>query len=356
MRYENIRVYPELRVIAGPNVPNYQGLFLRGQGGNSAAMGVQQGDATRNYDGKGYIWSGHAGHLEASGAFKYVGGWGINSPAASWGGRQVRLLTPADLLEFVEEQVARGLARSTINRRISILRSAINWARNVGLLSSNPLSDLRLPRAQPSRLTPPTPFECMKILKHASPHVQRVVFLGLYTGARIGPCELFRLTWDDVDFKAGVIHMPSAKKGARIERRSIPIRKELLAHLKAWKVEDLKKNCRFVIHWGRKPIKNISGGWGAALKKAGIIRRIRPYDLRHAYATYSLSAGADIGAVAEIMGHRNVSMLLNIYQHVFEKQKRKAIEKLPNIFGQGQEVWGLCEPTLPKSGHIKTTP
>ncbi len=184
-----------------------------------------------------------------------------------FGGRQVRLLTPADLLEFVEEQVARGLARSTINRRISILRSAINWARNVGLLSSNPLSDLRLPRAQPSRLTPPTPFECMKILKHASPHVQRVVFLGLYTGARIGPCELFRLTWDDVDFKAGVIHMPSAKKGARIERRSIPIRKELLAHLKAWKVEDLKKNCRFVIHWGRKPIKSISGGWGAALKK-----------------------------------------------------------------------------------------
>ena len=86
MRYENIRVYPELRVIAGPNGPNYQGLFLRGQGGNSAAMGVQQGDATRNYDGKGYIWSGHAGHLEASGAFKYVGGWGINSPAASWGG------------------------------------------------------------------------------------------------------------------------------------------------------------------------------------------------------------------------------------------------------------------------------
>lgn len=35
----------------GATVPNLQGRFLRGFGGNSAALGVQQGDAMRNFTG-----------------------------------------------------------------------------------------------------------------------------------------------------------------------------------------------------------------------------------------------------------------------------------------------------------------
>ena len=33
-------------------MPDLRGLFLRGQGGNSAALGVQQGDAIRNITGR----------------------------------------------------------------------------------------------------------------------------------------------------------------------------------------------------------------------------------------------------------------------------------------------------------------
>ncbi len=43
--------YPELAAVVGANVPNYQGVFLRGLGGNSAGLGVQQGDAIRNITG-----------------------------------------------------------------------------------------------------------------------------------------------------------------------------------------------------------------------------------------------------------------------------------------------------------------
>ena len=37
--------------MVGSKVPDYRGLFLRGLGGNSAALGVQQGDAIRNITG-----------------------------------------------------------------------------------------------------------------------------------------------------------------------------------------------------------------------------------------------------------------------------------------------------------------
>lgn len=44
-------LYPVLRSIIGPNVPDLRGLFLRGLGGNSDALGVKQGDAIRNITG-----------------------------------------------------------------------------------------------------------------------------------------------------------------------------------------------------------------------------------------------------------------------------------------------------------------
>ena len=37
-------VYPKLYAIVGPTVPDYRGLFLRGYGGNSGALGVLQSD------------------------------------------------------------------------------------------------------------------------------------------------------------------------------------------------------------------------------------------------------------------------------------------------------------------------
>lgn len=68
----NATVYPELSALVGPAVPDLRGLFLRGQGGNSAALGIQQGDAIRNITG---TFGGHA--------IGWKGGWG-SGPFYSW--------------------------------------------------------------------------------------------------------------------------------------------------------------------------------------------------------------------------------------------------------------------------------
>ena len=66
-------VYPELFALVGPTVPDLRGIFLRGQGGNSAALGVLQGDAIRNISGSfstAYLY----GYDNGSGAFYNAGG------------------------------------------------------------------------------------------------------------------------------------------------------------------------------------------------------------------------------------------------------------------------------------------
>ncbi len=74
--------YPELFALVGGNVPDLRGLFLRGHGGNSAALGTAQNDAIRNIQGVivGLQDGGADGVFYVSRSFNpgfghYSGGW-----------------------------------------------------------------------------------------------------------------------------------------------------------------------------------------------------------------------------------------------------------------------------------------
>jgi integrase len=250
------------------------------------------------------------------------------------------LLLPQDIMGFCEAQRLRGISQSTVNRRISILKAALNWA-VPSFLPENPLQNLRLPTVKSRRIAPPTPQELTALLEQAAPHVQRIIILGISFGARIGPSELYKLTWQDIDFDNMMVRMPNALKNRKFDdARDVPIRKSLLPLMRKWHAHDSTRKIAHVITWGGKPVQHISNAWHSAMRKAGIARRIRPYDLRHAYATYSLAGGADIGCVATIMGHSDPSMILKVYQHVQDAQKRVAVEMLPDMLKLDEKLTG----------------
>ena len=246
----------------------------------------------------------------------------------AFGHRQAVRITPDDAITFLAAQQSKGVSRTTSIRRLNILRTALNWGVSMHILPVSPLQGLKVAREESMRLDPPTRAEARAIFAAAAPHLQRVIVIGLHTGARIGPSELFQLRWADVDMDGGVIWMPCARKSRRRDaKREIPISPHMIPILTQWRLTD---NTEYVIHYAGKPIKSISRAWHGALKRAGIQRRIRPYDLRHAFASNILAEQADYKSVAEIMWH-DVSMLLNTYQHVNRAQKRNAMARLPNI-------------------------
>lgn len=98
-------VYPELVALIGWNVPNYQGVFLRGYGGQtsyhygavghwSAGIGELQGDGIRSIYGTfvGGDWSGHNNQGGSSGAF-----WPIGSAGVQEGNRYDQILYSFDV-------------------------------------------------------------------------------------------------------------------------------------------------------------------------------------------------------------------------------------------------------------------
>lgn len=248
-----------------------------------------------------------------------------------YGQRKAHCLTLGDVGAFLTLQQQRGVSKSTACRRMGIVRAAYHWAARWGLLPTNPLAGLQLASPAPQTPDPPTAREARRLYATAAPHVQRVIALGMATGARIGPSELFRLRWTDIDTRGAVLRMPNAAKGARAEAREVPLRQDVLRLLRRWEAEDAGNGCPWVIHYRGRPVRSISRAWRNTLRRAGIERRIRPYDLRHAFASRALDHDADLKCVAEVMGHANEKMIVRFYRHTSAKQRRKAVNAAPSL-------------------------
>ncbi|AQW81280.1 phage tail protein [Campylobacter pinnipediorum] len=71
------------------NLPDFRGMFLRGVGGNAAALGTKQGDAIRNIQGKiSLVRRGSYEKNEVSGVFAYDKSWSAALKSGnedSWG-------------------------------------------------------------------------------------------------------------------------------------------------------------------------------------------------------------------------------------------------------------------------------
>ena len=250
-------------------------------------------------------------------------------PLKMYGNSPVDKISVAEITAFRDKLSNTEVKATTIKAYLGGLKALFRWCAENGFCEMPQFP--KLPRARQERFIPPTPAELEAILQAAPQHIQRVVIIGAQLGARVGPSELFRLTWKDVDLTQGIIRIHGAKKNPNAPWREVPIRQSLIPIMARWAMQDKKDDMEYIIHYGGKPVQSIKKSWANTLARAGITRRIRPYDLRHAFATELVAAGVDIGTVAKLMGHSGPTMLLEHYQFVMDKQKRKAVEGLPDL-------------------------
>ena len=68
-------------------------------------------------------------------------------------------------------------------------------------------------------------------------------------------------------------------------------------------------------------------------------QRVTFHDLRHTFATISLANGMDVMSLASILGHRDVSMTLNVYAIALKEPKQRAMAVVDGIFsGEGDRT------------------
>jgi integrase len=238
-------------------------------------------------------------------------------------------INDADMDKYVAKRRAGGVKNSTIRREITDIKAILNWAaiRQPRLISCNPIATYKKPMADDEIILPPTIKEAKAILSAAVPHMARIFKLSYYLGLRPGAVELLSLNWLNVNWENQTIRVMSAHKGGPVSR-DVPLHKNLLHDMKTWHKKDKKKGP--IIHYHGKPIKKFQTSWKGALGRAGITRRLRPYDLRHFFITHALENGADIKALSEIVGSRPETLMRH-YQHVTTELRRQTIAKIPNL-------------------------
>lgn len=128
------------------------------------------------------------------------------------GGYKLRSLTPMTIQEYVNRKFASGLKKSHLRNIISVLTSALKYAvLPAQLLQSSPAEYITYPKLQAKRtevnrtVISIEDFHRMLARFPEDNPFHYALLIGYYTGMRIG--EVFGLTWEDIDFNAGVINV-----------------------------------------------------------------------------------------------------------------------------------------------------
>jgi integrase/recombinase XerC len=243
------------------------------------------------------------------------------------------------LRRYVAHMSERGLARRSIARKTSALRSMLRWSQLHGLSEANPAEDLAAPK-----LDKPLP----RVLKASEAAWlcelpadddplglrDRAVLEVLY-GSGLRVSELCGLDLDDMDLAEN--HITVLGKG-RKERRvplSGPAARALSAYLEARASLSERSGATGTMSDRHALFLNVRGTRLGPRSVRRILdryvdaegaRHVNPHALRHSFATHLLDNGADLRTVQELLGHESLATT-QIYTHVSTERLRTVYEQ-----------------------------
>ena len=234
---------------------------------------------------------------------------------ARWACREridILAATHRQLRRYLGELDRAQYSRTTVNRRLSALRSFFRWLNVTGIADEDPASILQGPKQPKSLPHVIRASDMVKLLtvygkrdaagrerEQSSVDARNLALLEfLYAcGARVS--EASGLLAANVDFGSGQVKVFG--KGAR-ERIVI--------------LRDRTCDYFFVSTRGnRMGTDAIRKMFKDALRQAGLDESLSPHDMRHTFATDLLDGGADLRSVQEMLGHASLSTT-QIYTHL----------------------------------------
>jgi len=261
---------------------------------------------------------------------------GFASALSEPGACDGRSLAPggAPHVSGAERTRAKGCARSTVARKLSVIRSFLRFCEDSGLVDSSPAAGVRspkMPRHLPQVLTPEQTVALLESIGGPKPLElrDRALFELIYSsGLR---CQ------EVLDLKMKDVHIESSEvrvKGKGRKVRIVPVGEAALDTLDRYLREGRTRLLGagesehvFLSRSGR-PLSS-SDVWrrlARYLAQAGAPAGTTPHTLRHSFATHLLEGGADLRVIQELLGHSSLRTT-QVYTHVSAAHLRRAYRK-----------------------------
>ena len=251
-----------------------------------------------------------------------------------FGGEDVGLQSPSEVVvdvvrEWMIHLMNLGYATTSVNRKLSSLRSYYKYLLRKGEVKVDPLRKITGPKNKKNLPVFVKESEMNRLLDDVDfgegfegcrDHLVIAMFYA--TGMRLS--ELIGLDDGDVDFAASVIKVT----GKRNKQRLIPFGEELRAEMEAYvKQRDesvpVRSGAFFVRKTGERLYPNVVRKIVTRnLSKVVTVKKRSPHVLRHTFATSMLNHEAELGAIKELLGHESLATT-EIYTHTtFEELKK----------------------------------
>lgn len=248
-------------------------------------------------------------------------------------------VTPALIVQCRDKLLSEPTPRGNIRNPATVVRymAALSHAFTIAVnewqwMEDSPMRKVKKPKESKGRVRFLDDDERARLLKackvSSNTWLYPCVILALSTGMR--QAELMGLKWQDVNLKDGFLILHETKNG---ERRRVPLSGHGLELLQEHaRIRRLDTNLLFpgTIHKD-KPI-DLRKPFETALKAAEITD-FHWHDLRHCTASYLAMNGASLAEIAEVLGHKTLSMVKR-YAHLSDGHVSNVVASMnEKIFG-----------------------
>jgi integrase/recombinase XerC len=234
-----------------------------------------------------------------------------------------RAIDPLAMREWLGALYRQKLAAVTMRRKLAAMRAFFRYLLRQGLVERNVPRLVRTPKAPKTLPRTPSEEQTNTLLDEVAagklerPHPARDValFETLYgCGVRIS--ELVGLNVNDLD----LAERWALVRGKGRKERQVPLGSKAAEALARYLAERApaarEETAVFLNHHGRRLTDR--GARGIVKLYSTLLAgdpSLHPHSFRHAYATHLLSAGADLRAIQELLGHARLSTTQK-YTHV----------------------------------------
>lgn len=238
--------------------------------------------------------------------------------------------------DWMESMMDKGNNATSVNRRLSALRSFYRFALSRHLVDRDPAHNIEGPKTNKPLPQFLKESEMNRLLDDMewgnsfnNVRARTIIIVFYETGIRLS--ELIGL--DDVSIDMETCEIKVTGKGDK--QRVVPFGSEMLSALKdyvAVRDSSVIRNCEafFVTDKGtRMRPDTVRAEVSRCLSAVSTLKKKSPHVLRHTFATAMLNNGAGIESVRKLLGHESASTT-EIYTHTtFEQLKRVYEEAHP---------------------------